>query len=309
MQDFLPNLETMSRRARRTYLRDLRIGREFNPNVVNTFIHGQNSAADTNAGPSPAVWRSCPQEDFRAHFDRGYIFQPDLRNAPKFATTVSQLGLITLQDTGVLIQGDPTQSGVLQWSGQDADNDAGVITAAGGVGTSFVVSDSDARELWFEIGLRKSTIANNGMAFFAGLTEEAMNAATNTLLATDTAALADKDLIGFHVTQAAGATVTFVYNKAGAGGVTVKIASLATMVAATWIKLGFWYKPDAPTGSRIRIFVNNVENATHVTGTNTAAATFPGGEELVPTIVTKVGTVSLTDTFDVRLWRAAQKIS
>lgn len=312
---FKPRIETLSRRARRALHKEGErqekhplLGRDSDKYAVNTVMLENNLTADTNASPSPAIWGWCPRAEWRDDPSKGYIFKPDLYNAPVFATTVSQMGLISLQDTGVTIQGDPTQPGVLQWGGQDADNDCGVLTSAGGVGTTFNISTTDQRKLAFEVGLRKSVITNNSMAFFAGLTEEAMNAATNTLLATDTAALGDKDLIGFHVTQAAGSTVTFVYNKAGAGGVTVKIASLATMVAATWIKLGFLWDPDAPADKRIKIFVNNICQSTYVTGANVAAATFPNGEELVPTLAFKKGEATIS-TADVRLWECAQKIS
>jgi hypothetical protein len=275
---------------------------------VNTIIPQNNRTVNTDAGPSPAIWGNCPRGTFRDDPSLGDIFKPDLRNCPLFASGVSQRGLITYQDSGDTIQGDPTQLGVLQWGGMDADNDCALITTAGGVGTQFLISTTDQRDLWFEVGFRKSAITNNSMGCFLGLTEEAMNAATNTLLGTDSAALADKDLIGFHVTQAAGATVNFVYNKAGAGGVTTKIAALATMTAATWIKLGFLVSWKAPTERRIKIFVNNVEQSTYVTGANVAAATFPDGEELVPTIAFKKGEAAIA-TADVRLWEVAQRIA
>lgn len=274
---------------------------------VNDIIIQNNLSANTDAGPSPAVWGSFPNGE-AINPSEWYLFEPDLRNCPKFASTVSQMGLITLQDTGVTIQGDPTQSGVMQWGGMDADNDAGIITGAGNVGTSFVISDSDPRELIFEIGLRKSVVTNNSMGFFAGLTEEGMAAATDTLLTTDSAALKDLDFIGFHVDQADGDAIDFVYNKASGGGITIKIAGVSAMVAATWIKLGFKFRPNADTSKRISIYVNNQVQGTYVTGTNIAAATFPDGEELVPTIACKKGEATIS-TVDVRLWRVAQKIT
>ena len=276
--------------------------------AVNTIEVQNNLTSNTDRDRSPALWGNYPDGTALGNRDRVYHFKPDLYNCPVFASTVAQMGLITLQDTGVTISGDPTQPGVMQWGGMDADNDAGIITAAGNVGTAFLLSDSDPRDLWFEVGLRKSSIGNNSMAFFAGLTEEGMATATDTLLTTDSAALKDKDLIGFHVTQAAGATVTFVYNKASAGGVTVKIASLATMVAATFIKLGFRYRWRNPTERRIEIFVNNQVQSTYVTGANIAAATFPDGEELVPTLAFKKGEATIS-TADVRLWECAQRIT
>ncbi len=314
MDLFKPQLEGLSRRARRAFRKEAEsqhplLGGQYDPYVVNTTLWGDTRASDSNTGPSMALWKRCKRASFRDDPSLGYIFKPDLYNCPKFATTVSQMGLIALQDTGVTIQGDPAQSGVMQWAGQDADNDCGTLTAAGGVGTSFVISTTDPRELWYEIGLRKSNVTDNGMAFFAGLTEEAMNAATNTLLATDSADLADKDLIGFHVDQANGDSIDFVYNKASAGGVTVKIAGLSAMVAATWYKLGFHFNPLAPTANRITIYLNGQPQTTFVTGTNISASTFPAGEELVPTIAVKVGSGSLTDTFDVRLWEVAQRLA
>lgn len=274
---------------------------------VNSIIVQRNLTEDTTKEPSGAVWGNFKDGEMGPMAPKYYLFKPDLYNCPVFASTVSQMGLITLQDTGVTIQGDPTQAGVMQWGGMDADNDAGIITAAGNVGTSFVISDSDARELWYEISLKKSVVTDNSMAFFAGLTEEGMATATDTLLTTDSAALKDKDFIGFHVDQADGDSIDFVYNKASSGGVTVKISGLSAMVAATWIKLAFKYRPNAPAARKIAVYVNNQVQSTYVTATNIAAATFPDGEELVPTIACKKGEATIS-TLDVRLWQCAQRL-
>src|SRR5688572_32099943 len=127
---------------------------------MNPVVYSNNLTTDTSRSRSPAIWSKIPSEEFRIT-GNGYHFRPDLFNCPKFASTVSQMGLITLQDTGVTIQGDPTQPGVMQWGGMDADNDAGIITAAGNVGTAFVISDSDLRTLAFEVSIKKSSIGNN----------------------------------------------------------------------------------------------------------------------------------------------------
>lgn len=273
---------------------------------VHTLMPANNTAENTDRLPSGAIWNNCPVAWFRENPHEGYLFEPDLMNPDKYASGVSKRGVISLQDTGVLIQGDPTQVGVLTWNGMDADNDAGILAGAGGAGGSFLISDSDARELWYEISIKKESVGNNSIAFFAGLTEEGTAAATDTLLTTDSAALKDLDLIGFHVDQADGDSIDFVYNKASAGGVTVKIAALSAMVADTWIKLGFHYRPLAPTSKRITIFLNGQAQSTYVTGANIAAATFPDGEELIPFIGFKKGEATEADAW-MRLWRVAQK--
>ena len=58
--------------------------------------------------------------------------------------------------------------------------------------------------------------------------------------------------------------------------------TVATMVADTFMKLGFVYDPLAPTAKRITVYVDGVASTTYVTGTNIATATFPDGEEMSP---------------------------
>ncbi|MEM6365598.1 MAG: hypothetical protein AAF745_14310, partial [Planctomycetota bacterium] len=44
--------------------------------------------------------------------------------------------------------------------------------------------------------------------------------------------------------------------------------------------VGFIYDPGAPSSQKIKIFINNVEQATKVTADEIAAATFPDGSDL-----------------------------
>lgn len=274
----------------------------------NSLIIQNDGVADTNAWRSPALWGPMQHtlNDAMMGHAHGRWFRPLGVNMPKFASTVSQMGLITLQDTGVTIQGDPTAPGVLEWGGMDADNDAGILTCDGNVGTSFLISSSDRRDLCFEVGLKKSSVSNNSIAFFAGLTEEGMAAATDTLLTTDSAALKDLDFIGFHVDQADGDAIDFVYNKASGGGITILIAGVAVPAAATYVKLGFRIDWTAPAAQRGKIFVNGVEQSTYLTHTQLIAATFPDGEELTPTLAFKKGEATIAGAH-VRLWECAQK--
>lgn len=156
------------------------------------------------------------------------------------------------------------------------DNHEAWLTSGGNSGVLGVISDTagDDKRLIFETRVRFGQIVTFNS--FIGLSEEGL-AAADTI--TDAGALASKDLIGFHIAESASSTLTFTYRKAGQTAV-IPIAALKTIVAATWYKLGFIYDPAAPSSQRIRIFLDNEEQTTKVTGTNIAAATFPDAEEL-----------------------------
>lgn len=139
------------------------------------------------------------------------------------------------------------------------------------------ISDTagDDKMLAFEARIRLLKVTDT-YNVFVGLMEEGC-AAADTI--TDAGALADKDYIGFSITESDGDALKFVYKKSGQTAQTVLTYGTA-LALNTWYKVGFLYDPKAPTSKRIKIFVDNVEQSTYVTGTNIAAATFPDGEEL-----------------------------
>jgi len=263
-----------------------------------------NLTTDTTRRPSPNIWADCPVLDLIENPERGLYFWDDFQNFPKHSTAQQVQKYASYIDTGVTIQQIATDRyGVLQIAGDDADNDEGSITTGGNTGGLAVIGDSGAEgKLWFEARIAKSTIADNGKAFFVGLAEEGLAGADT--LVNDTGAFADKDCFGFRVLQDNGEEVDLVWKKAGQ--TVQEVANIATMAADTYIKLGFIFDPSAPTTKRIRLFINNVEYTTYITGTNIAAATFPDGEELALLLATKVGTGSLTTTFNMDWWRLAQ---
>lgn len=217
-----------------------------------------------------------------------HVFE-DFNNVPVFASTTSQNGWYTYQDTGVTMQGSPTEMGVLEVAGNATDNDEGILTSGGNLAGSFKISTTDGSKFMvgFEARLKKASIADNALAFFIGLGEEGL-AAANTLV-DDTGAVADKDHIGFHVDHAAGETLDAVYGKES-GTQKVNVAGVDTLVADTYVKVGFLYNPSAPAAKKIAWFINGKEQSTYVTNTLlTTAADFPAGEELALLFATKVG--------------------
>lgn len=242
---------------------------------------------------SDSIWRrhGVPEltEILNGQVD-GWVLEDDFLDCPTFATTVVQKGYLTYQDTGVTMQsatGATGQGGVLEVAGNDADNDEGSIVA-NPLGAPFIISDTAAEEygLAAEFRIKKASIADNALSFFIGLSEEA-TAAANALV-DDTGVVADKDHIGFSCVAAAGETVNWVYKKAGQTAQTA-LAAAHTLVADTYVKLGFLYLPTRKASKRIACFVNGVEQSTYITSTNIAAATFPDGEELTFHFATKVG--------------------
>jgi hypothetical protein len=271
---------------------------------MNTVTYRKNLSADTTRGPSPNIWANCPVLDILEDPGLGMYFFDDFLNFSKHVSAQNVQQYASYIDTGVTIQSLPLIQGVLEVAGNDADNDEGSITTGGNTGTLAVISDTagDDKKLWFEARIKKASIADNACAFFVGLSEEALAAADT--LVDDTAEIASKDMIGFRVKQDNGEELDFVYRKAGQA-VQEVIAAGASMVADTYIKVGFVYDPNRPAANRIAIFINGVEQTTYVTATNIAAATFPDAEELALLLATKVGAAA-ESKFQMDWWRLVQ---
>ena len=132
--------------------------------------------------------------------------------------------------------------------------------------------------IFFECRVNKSVLTGN--AFF-GLSEE--GSAADNFIADDGASTADKDMIGFLVLEAAPTLVTFIHKKTS-GTMVTSSSSFHTLVADTFVKLGFIIDMDEwDNAKRIKTFLNGVEQSTYVTNTLYENTTnFPTGEELMP---------------------------
>lgn len=205
-------------------------------------------------------------------------------------------GTTTYAGTGCTVGGHAQAGGAIRISMDGTANDEGSWgpSDSGSAPYSFNITSSLGK-LAYEIRLRKSLITNNSLAFVAGLGAAGL-VADNTL-ADSTGALADTNFVGFQVLNAAGATVNFVWRKSGQTLVT-GISAAATLTAATYIRLGFVYDPQESATKRIRVFVDGVENATGITSTQVAAATFPSDTQLNPLVACIVGSGAAAVTLD-----------
>lgn len=180
---------------------------------------------------------------------------------------------------------DGTAQGGLVNVGSNDDNEGFTFLPQVGI----VKVSSSTKKLWFECKIQTSTIADTKHNLFAGLMQPIVPTTGYPLSVSD--ALVDKDQIGFvryaDATAGNGSVVKFVYKKTGqtaqmlttsgaaaVDATNITTAKVATLVAATFIKLGF--KIDYSKGAKaITVYVNGVDYGYYVTATNIAAATFP----------------------------------
>lgn len=263
---------------------------------------------------SPNIWGDCPIEAIVNGTIPGRVFQDDFAgvvpntSAGAGATAgLGTAGYFLYGDTGVTVKAQAgVEEGVLEVAGNDADNDESVLSTGS---PSFMVSDTaaDAKKLWFEARVKKASVADNACAVFIGLAwdhGDGVSVAKTLCLTDDDANLGAFSFLGFHVDQANGDAMDFVY-KAEGQAQTVLIAGVEVPVADTFSKVGFVYDPDAPAAKRIKVFINNVEQTTYVTATNIAAATFPDAEPLAMVWAVKVGAAAESKA-QMDWWRAVQ---
>lgn len=153
-------------------------------------------------------------------------------------------------------------------------------------------------KVWFETRVRVSSITNGVLAFVIGLGE--VGAAAANLVVDTSGEAADRDFVGFGVDAADGDALRLIYNTNGGGGITENSANAATLVASTWVKLGFFFDGE----TTLRFYADGAQVGTDVTTTGT---NFPDGEIL--SLAASVKTISATaETMDIDWWAVLQEI-
>ncbi|MEM9354591.1 MAG: hypothetical protein AAGB04_00115 [Pseudomonadota bacterium] len=210
----------------------------------------------------------------------------------------------TATDAGSIVQRADDYGG-LRLSTGAVDNHETWLSSGGNVGALGRISDAagEQKMLIFEISIAVGQIADNGGAMFAGLA--APGAAAANAKADNTGVMGAGAYIGFDTVHADGDKVSFVYKAAGESAVTL-IDSVAALTASTQMKLGFIFAPRRKASERIRIFVDNIEQATKVNESAIATATFPNAEWMSMLAGLKNGSASAS-TLDVHWWEFFQE--
>jgi hypothetical protein len=255
---------------------------------------------------SRKLWQQCPVSQLIGNELDGYYFFDDFLNCPTMSPA-SNLGLYASYiDTGDTIKGMAAErTGVVELLTAATDNNETWITTGGNTapmtGISDVAGNAYNVPFWFEARLKVQNVANSQKNIYVGLASIA-RAAADTI--TDGGVLGDFGFIGFNQAEAAGATVNAMYQKIGQA-LTVNQAAIATLVADTYVKLGFRYDPNAPPAKRITWFLNNAEQSTYVTSTQAQAATFPGAVVMAMLLGVKNGAAAV-HRVQMDWWASAQ---
>jgi len=211
----------------------------------------------------------------------------------KAATTLYDGYFALLTGTGTYLRiatdwnpAAPTTTGIGLWQMLNtADNDEAILAYGNALDAPFKLNNSD---LVFECRLKCATVAVSQYGLFVGLAELGSQATTKVINASN-AIDNTYDLCGFQKLYGETTAVDAMYQVGGVtkvdGAVTTKLDSIATLVASTYIKLGFRYLHNAHT---LEWFVDGEKKAA-LTPTEIEAANFPEDNFLTPTIVLASG--------------------
>jgi len=284
--------------------------------AVQPVMHKKNGTSDTSRSYSLNLWANCPIAAIREGSIDGIIMEDDFLELQSEDGTddVYQKYIDTGNTIRLLATTTTLHGGVVRLATDATDNDGPVLARSGAnAGTTasgpFIIGNTAnaAFPIWAEFRFKKSSVTDNQAAVFLGLMggSGAARAGDNGVLTDDTGDIVDSvSAIGFRVLHDNGEELDFAWQDAAQTS-PVEIANIATLTADTWIKVGFFYNPQADASKKIRLFVNNVEYATAVTTTNIDAATFPENDALLPVFALKNGEATACN-LDIDRYRIVQ---
>ncbi len=261
-------------------------------------VQYRSSSANTDRGPSPAIWGSCPVEQLMAGTKDGYHFFDDFLGGPRVAAGAE--GAVGgdyrgFADTGGTVAVGDEVGGTLVLS-SDGDNEGASFRLSN---APFQISRSHGK-LWFEARIKSSTITDTKHGIFLGLLEDVALTATVPIAADGT--LADKNFVGFHRLEGDGDAVDTVYKADGVTQVTVA-ADAVTLVADTYVKLGMIYDP---TNFKLTFYKNGVALADTKTIPSAAGTDFPNDVRLGLVVAVLNATGTTPGNSEIDWWRCAQ---
>lgn len=231
--------------------------------------------SNTGRGPSTGLWAACPVIDYMLDPTKGMVCFNDFHGGYALANNQTSTYLgggvqgftgATAGTTIASLTTDPNGVAVLSTT-TDAESVGVSLLGSKNVAGQFVLTSG--KKSWFEARIKVNSIADSLSDLFCGFAEEALLAEDG--LIADAGALADKDYIGFVKVQADGDKLDTVHRKASGAAVTVK-ADAVTLVADTWIKVGFYCD-----GTTVTFYANGTALADTCA---LATATVPTGEEM-----------------------------
>ncbi len=272
-------------------------------------VNYKKTSTDSDRLISSAIWADCPIIGLQTHQRDGLYKYDDFDAGMMEASSVPTTRYDHYIDTGgtiLQVAGVNGQMALLS-DGTAADAVYMNETAA-----NFNISDTAGAKfnLWFEARVKISVLTATVPSLFIGLAEKIAvgSEATASYQAVTTGAVTDAiSAIGFNVKTDATSEIDYGYGSTTGGQVwTVLKAAAGTIVADTYIKLGFKVDWEATPSQRIKFYINGVEQSTYVTDTLIEAAAFPDAEDMCMVIGAKTGAGAATFTNSIDWWTCAQ---
>lgn len=241
---------------------------------------GKSTQTATSRMPSPAIWQDCPWFELEKGNKEGYAYFDDLvgnyvqaANVAASASTLADPWAAFTNATAgatVAVVVSPTDAiGAMKLNSTTAQEGVHAGLHAGKNLTALIDPPSSTNRIWFEGRIKSSSITTTENCLFFGLMEVGRLLTLGTI-ATGGGAVAAVDHIGF--LKATVTAPTAIQTSIGDGTSTIIDAAAATLVANTYVKLGFYWNGVIGT-----FYVNGVANATTILSTTTG---FPLTENL-----------------------------
>lgn len=262
--------------------------------------------APPTCGPLGGVFESPSGNPAIGFFDDFFSFQATTLEGPYKILETGGDGGITVEQ----VADTANEKGNLALTMDSGSaNDEAVLQWGRGLCAPFKLTGKD---LVFEIRFKVSAITAAKWSIAVGLGDVGMGA-TDKIFADTTGAMAtDADWLGFAKLLAEGASWDGAYKVASQtyqdGATKTKLDSLHTMVADTYVKMGFRYRAHPKT---LEWYVNNSLPGGHIapaklTATEIDAATFPDDTFLAPVFGVKNVTADTALTVNIDWWACAQ---
>ena len=253
--------------------------------------------------PSDSVWGKCPIMDIQRGKVNGYFRHVNFGELKESANVNAAEAYWT---NGILLFGSDGATATLLDAvgggltvGSDGDNEG---IGLRGQNVPFQISRSHY-DLWFEVCLQTSTVADTKHGFFTGLIADSAITATSPIAAAGT--LADVNFVGFHRLEGDGDQIDTVYKADGVTQVTVDTDALdgatsegqtiaSALSAATDFKLGMRFIPGGHKDSNYRLvfYYNGIPLVTSKEIPSAAGTDFPNDVRLgwIFTLLNATGT-------------------
>jgi hypothetical protein len=224
--------------------------------AVNTVEPLRNGTTEvTDRFLSPAIWAEFPRAEVVEDPSRGLFFFDDFVATPDVAAGAeANYGIYKgFASTGGSVAEVAGVAGGQKVFSSDGDNEGASLATV----SKPVIINRSAKMTCFEARVKFSTIADTNSGAFVGLIDTSTLSATVPIAAAGT--LADENFVGFHRLEGDGDKLDIVYKADGVTQVTL-LADAVTLVADTWVKIGFRFEQTHSAGNFIlRFFANNVE--------------------------------------------------